>query len=47
MEEVFSVNSSPCSDLRIEREWRERLQETSVRDREGLEVAKREVDFLR
>lgn len=35
------------ADLRIEREWRERLQETSQQDKEGLEVIKQEVAFLR
>jgi len=35
------------ADLKIEREWRERLQEASVTDKENLAVAKQEIDFLR
>lgn len=45
--EAVGRTGEVAADLRIEREWRERLQETCVRDREGMEVAKREVDFLR
>jgi len=35
------------ADLKIEREWRERLQEASVTDKESLAAAKQEIDFLR
>jgi len=35
------------ADLRIEREWRERLQESAIIDKEGLAAAKQEIDFLR
>jgi len=34
-------------DLKIEREWRERLQETNVSDREAITKLKQETDFLR
>ena len=35
------------SDLKIEREWRERLQEGSVHDRESIDHLKQEVEFLK
>merc|ERR1719383_204703 len=34
-------------DLKIEREWRERLQETNVSDREAITKLKQETEFLR
>ena len=35
------------SDLKIEREWRERLQESSVQDRESLSNLRQDNDFLK
>ena len=35
------------SDLKIEREWRERLQESSVNDREMIHNLKQETEFLK
>ena len=47
VEAAEGLAGEAAGDARIEREWRERLQEASMADRDGLATARQELDFLR
>jgi len=47
LKDTRALHEELGQDLKIEREWRERLQETSEADREQVAELKQEVDFLK